>query len=1163
MGAGASAGNMIDSDAAASIAAAEAHIERGGSLYAVAIGRQPGVYTTWGECQENTAHYRHSKWVSFNGGGALKLAKAFVEEHAATVEWGRAWEGHLYLALDAAGDTAAAAAGGGDDGGGSGSDSGAESEGEAEGEGEAGSVPRPTADECARYGLTIEGLEHFLHEHDAQIAPDATVLDVCHEIVMPHTAPPGWDDQPELVSERHRRYTHQYRPRHHPVEGWEAIRHHEKIHTAARRLRGWHHPSGLGRVAWRVARLRGQNFPPEGTHSYCEKLVNDREEAQKPLRRLLADIPHMRLKEARQALRELPLRATAHRQAEALAAATALKESLEAEVTMLKNVAAAARLTDMEEDAEAAAAEQAVKEAELDVASAKLAELLEAEKKSAEEESARQKPEDEDYFGFKSEENVHRKLREAKRAKLSTVSEDDRAPKWADTEEDRRRRYAASRQTVTAFATAGDKKPWLDDEPEPEPEPEPETESDPSATPFEVGWEPKTPEELAAEEARVAAAKEQEEKAAAERAQLEEEEAAAAQAAEDEVLWSRLRKQETCPEGLSESDQARWERERHMQLMREKEAAEEERRRERGWLKNISKLNDEEVRQMEEILEEAKDKSPMPEGLKSGQQKKWRQRRELVELKAELAYAVREEQEAEASAPDPADGVGTPNVLLCHASLYRFRDVVAAARSMVEGSKNPAINGGPRKADAPPLVFWLDCFSTDQHRMQQSCVTADGWAAAHSEIVERVGHTALVLSPTMWDAPLALPPCEANHTGARRWEMPVTLLRAWCNWELFCTARAKDCKFSVLVGQLGSSVARFEEALMDDFEAVLECFTHHVDLEMAETGAHADRDMLLQAAGEAVYRGVGGVDGVTDALVHHLHGWVTQAARGAVTARAEPIRANLATTSAVFAGWRVAGALHRLGMLPEAAELWKEVVAGYTHLEGPRSRNALAAQHALTHLLLESGESEEKVVEMLWKLLEKEIKCLGERHPDTANTRQVLGVMLRQEGEQVVAREMARPLREKKGESESAVAAEWDEAREQRKRELQELRELREAPLRATTKGWAERPHGDIEEKRRARHAERDALSKQRQRTDFNSTAALNREVGRKVAVVKRATLDAPHEVSKKNAEIEREANVHAKNFQILAQEAEDNHVAAEAAAVQRAAPHAALALLG
>ena len=29
--------------------------------------------------------------------------KAFVEEHAATVEWGRAWEGHLYLALDAAG----------------------------------------------------------------------------------------------------------------------------------------------------------------------------------------------------------------------------------------------------------------------------------------------------------------------------------------------------------------------------------------------------------------------------------------------------------------------------------------------------------------------------------------------------------------------------------------------------------------------------------------------------------------------------------------------------------------------------------------------------------------------------------------------------------------------------------------------------------------------------------------------------------------------------------------------------------------------------------------------------------------------------------------------------------------------------------------------------
>jgi len=82
MGAGASSGKQIDKYGADSEAAAAEHIRKGGSLYAVAVGHTPGVYTGWADCQAQVAHYHHGNFRSFSGDDALKHAKAFVEEHA-------------------------------------------------------------------------------------------------------------------------------------------------------------------------------------------------------------------------------------------------------------------------------------------------------------------------------------------------------------------------------------------------------------------------------------------------------------------------------------------------------------------------------------------------------------------------------------------------------------------------------------------------------------------------------------------------------------------------------------------------------------------------------------------------------------------------------------------------------------------------------------------------------------------------------------------------------------------------------------------------------------------------------------------------------------------------------------------------------------------------
>ena len=102
MGAGASSQSQrIDKYASDSEATAAAHIAKGGSLYAVAVGHTPGVYTTWAECQQQVAHYPRGTFRSFTGEHALKTAKAFVEEHAKPAEFGLTWVGHEYLKLDA------------------------------------------------------------------------------------------------------------------------------------------------------------------------------------------------------------------------------------------------------------------------------------------------------------------------------------------------------------------------------------------------------------------------------------------------------------------------------------------------------------------------------------------------------------------------------------------------------------------------------------------------------------------------------------------------------------------------------------------------------------------------------------------------------------------------------------------------------------------------------------------------------------------------------------------------------------------------------------------------------------------------------------------------------------------------------------------------------
>ena len=320
MGCGAS--SRISVYASKSEQAALEHMNRGGSLYAVAVGRMPGIYATWKACQQQTEGFKDSLFQSFNGPTAMDDSRAFTEKNCLDLDTRpRRWSENEFVELHRV------------------REEGEREEGEREEDDEGerlrqfGERAQPTAEECSRHGITIEGIEHFLAQHGDQIGEGDSVLDVAHRVIMPLTVPVGWKDVVTAAGAADpQSFTHKYCHKQHPP-----------AHAAARRLRGWEHthPSGLTRGAWVAKSLMAslvQRHAPADTRSYCAQLLAERREALEPLRcvpwvnslavrprcmgydrvhlatwavvllcrHILFDLPYMRLKEVATAKAELP-----------------------------------------------------------------------------------------------------------------------------------------------------------------------------------------------------------------------------------------------------------------------------------------------------------------------------------------------------------------------------------------------------------------------------------------------------------------------------------------------------------------------------------------------------------------------------------------------------------------------------------------------------------------------------------------------------------------------------------------------------------------------------------------------------------------------------------------------------------------------------------------
>ena len=131
---------------------------------------------------------------------------------------------------------------------------------------------------------------------------------------------------------------------------------------------------------------------------------------------------------------------------------------------------------------------------------------------------------------------------------------------------------------------------------------------------------------------------------------------------------------------------------------------------------------------------------------------------------------------------DAAPGESGPaTAFVSHAWLYPFEWLVSALEA----------------ADLPPATkFWLDIAVVNQH------VNADRgfdwWSSTFRQAVKTIGRTLLVLAP---------------------WRAPVTLNRAWCIWEVFCTVDT-DTELRLLLPAAERDA--FATALVDDIDSIIE-----------------------------------------------------------------------------------------------------------------------------------------------------------------------------------------------------------------------------------------------------------------------------------------------------------------------------------------------------
>ena len=300
-------------------------------------------------------------------------------------------------------------------------------------------------------------------------------------------------------------------------------------------------------------------------------------------------------------------------------------------------------------------------------------------------------------------------------------------------------------------------------------------------------------------------------------------------------------------------------------------------------------------------------------------------------------------------------GVGRANVFFSHAWGAQFKNVVEAMASLV-ASLPPA--------EQELTYIWFDTFCIDEHATQS--FPQEWWSTTFKDAIRAMGHTAMMLSP---------------------WYRPVTLTRAWCLWELYCTAEV-SAKFSVCFGP--AEKASFEETIVKDLSSISEALAA-INVADAEAGSPDDLDMIMRAVVAA-----GGPSRLNSIAMTQIRSWIQTTAVSMLDERT-------ATDGAIAPGCHslaktVASVLDGQGRTIEAISIMRRAIESCTQFNdgGGNNTATLNLQQALANMLRGTDIAEAQQIQE--HLLRTYSAFFGPDHGMTATAKQQLATTLQHRG---------------------------------------------------------------------------------------------------------------------------------------------------------------------
>ena len=165
--------------------------------------------------------------------------------------------------------------------------------------------------------------------------------------------------------------------------------------------------------------------------------------------------------------------------------------------------------------------------------------------------------------------------------------------------------------------------------------------------------------------------------------------------------------------------------------------------------------------------------------------------------------------------------VGQANVFISHAWMYSFINVVDV---LVRYGSNKKAKEKLNLSNTETF-YWFDLFSNNQHLNDPP--PFEWWCETFMNAVQNIGRVIMVMEP---------------------WDNPITLTRAWCLWEIFCSKRTNSI-FEVAMGEEES--AAFCQQVMNN-PTVFYDMLRNVDIRRSQARSIVDRDRIFDAVTTAV-----------------------------------------------------------------------------------------------------------------------------------------------------------------------------------------------------------------------------------------------------------------------------------------------------------------------